>query len=421
MGDHRVGALSWYVLALFFLVYTMNMADRQIVGILAQQIKADLKLTDGQLGILAGPAIGFFYAVLGVPMAHAADRVNRVRFVAISLGVWSAMTVLGGRAQSLLQLAFTRVGVSVGEAGGTPSAASLLADYFPARIRGRAMAVWTLGSTVGVFVGFALGGIINQAVGWRATFTVAGVPGIVLAFLILLTVREPVRGRMDESEAAQNNQKLSMWHGFWFLWNIKLYRQSVLAAAGCNFCVFAVLAWGAPYAERTYHVGSAAAGAAMGSGILVAGGTMMLVAGFVGDLLSRKGYRRTLWTVAGMVVLSGMLFLLAFNAPTFHAFAIYFTLAYGALLTNAPIGWVIVQESAPPNMRAMAAAVMLLVINILSSVLAPLLIGYLSDILRPHFGNASLSVALMLVPVAAAISAIQFVRTGLTAGASAAR
>lgn len=407
---------SWYVLVLLFFVYVMNMADRQILGILAEEIKADLKLTDGQLGILSGPAIGFFYAVLGVPMAYAADRVNRVRFVAICLAIWSVMTAIGGRAQSLIQLAATRVGVSVAEAGGTPSSASLLADYFPAHLRGRVMAIWTSGSSVGVFLGFALGGVVNEALGWRHTFLVAGIPGIVLAMLIVLTVREPLRGSADERPSSTSSTaRLSMFDSFRYLWRIKLLRQSILASAGCNFCVFSVLAWGAPYAVRSYAVGTAEAGTVMGSGIMIAGGSMMILAGFVSDILARKGYHRPLWVIAGAVALSSCLFWMAFTAPSFQMFAVYFTLAYAALMANAPVGWVIVQGSAPPEMRAMAAAIMLLVINILSSVPAPLLIGYLSDFLRPAFGNGSLGVALMLVPAVGFLTAIQFVRTGITA------
>jgi len=280
------------------------------------------------------------------------------------------------------------------------------------------MAIWTAGSTVGIFLGFALGGVVNEAIGWRYTFVIAGIPGIVLAVLMMLTVREPVRGVSDDKPSTTvEMSRLSMWVSFTFLWKIRLFRQSVLASAACNFCVFSVLAWAAPFAVRTYGVGTAEAGTVMGSGIMIAGGTMMIAAGFVSDWLSRKGHHRSLWAIAGTVTLSAVLFALAFSAPGFQSFAILFTLAYAALMTNPPIGWVIVQESAPPELRAMAAAIMLLVINILSSVPAPLLIGYLSDWLRPQFGNDSLGVALMLVPGAGLIAAMLFIRTGITARA----
>lgn len=413
----RTPAYSWYVLALLSAVYVMNMADRQIVGILAEAIKTDLKLSDGQIGILAGPAIGFFYAILGIPMAHVADRTNRVRFVAACLTIWSVMTALGGRAQGLVQLAFTRVGVSVAEAGATPSSGSLLADYFPPHQRGKVMALWTLGSVVGVFVGFALGGVVNQAIGWRATFLVAGVPGVVLASLLVLTVREPPRGMWDATPGSAL-PRLSMLQSLRLLWRIRLFRQTVLAAAACNFCGFSVLAWGAPFAVRIYGVNTAAAGTVMGSGIMIAGGAAMLISGFASDVLSRRGHHRTLWALAGALLVAAILFALAFTASSFSLFALYFTLAYAALATNAPIGWVIVQESAPATQRAMASAIMLLVINILSSVPTPLIIGYLSDALRPAFGAASIGKALLLVPVAALIAALLFVRTGFTARAA---
>jgi predicted MFS family arabinose efflux permease len=411
MSRPTTSPYPWYVLGLLFAVYVMNMADRQLVGILAENIRRDLRLSDSQIGIIAGPAIAFFYAVLGVPMAYAADRVNRVRFVAASLAVWSVMTILGGRATSLVQLALTRVGVSVAEAGGSPSSVSLLADLFRPHRRAGVMAIWTAGSTAGIFVGFALGGVINQAIGWRDTFLVAGVPGLLLAAALLLTVREPVRGAADDAwVTARPKVSRSMAQSFAFLWKIRIYRQVVLASAACNFCVFGVLTWAPPFAVRSFGVGTGVAGTVIGTGILLAGGTTMVIAGFVSDRLARKGLHRPLLAVAGCVALSGALFVLAFTATRFETFALLFTCAYAMLMANPPIIWVIIQGSSPPEMRAMAVAINLLVVNICSSVPAPLLIGVLSDRLRPHFGNHSLAIALLLVPLAAAIAALQFVR-----------
>lgn len=407
---------AWYVLALLALVYVANMADRQIVGILAEDIKRDLHLTDGQLGILTGPAIGFFYSVLGIPMAYAADRVNRIRFISICLAIWSAMTILGGRATSLMQLAATRIGVSIAEAGSTPSSASIIADYFPPRRRGTAMAIWTAATALGVFVGFALGGVVNQSIGWRNTFVVAGVPGVVLALLLLATVREPIRGSADETpHDASAGLQMSMAATCRYLWKIALFRQAILAAAGCNFCVFGVLAWAAPFAVRSYGVGTAEAGTGIGIAIAVSGCSAMIVSGILTDRLGRRGLARPLIFVAVMVALSAALFAAAFHAPDFRSFGLFFALAYAALMVNPPIGWVILQETSPPEMRAMAAAIMLFVYNILSSVPAPLIIGYASDALHPGFGAQSLGMALSVIPVVGLLSSFQFLRTARTA------
>lgn len=406
---------SWYVLVLLALVYVANMADRQIVGILAEDIKRDLHMTDGQLGILTGPAIGFFYSVLGIPMAYAADRVNRVRFVSVCLAIWSVMTILGGRATSLAQLAATRIGVSIAEAGGTPSSVSLIADYFPPRRRARAMAIWTAATALGVFIGFALGGTVNQAIGWRHTFLVAGAPGVFLALLLILTVREPIRGSADETAHSSAGLRMSMFATFRHLWAIPLFRQVTLAGAGCNFCVFGVLAWTGPFAVRSYGVGTAEAGTVIGIAIAVSGCSAMVASGFIIDWLGRRGLARPLIFVALMVALSAALFAAAFHATDFHSFGLLFGLAYAALMCNPPIGWVVLQETSPPEMRAMAAAIMLFVYNILSSVPAPLIIGYASDALHPGFGVRSLGMALTIIPIAGILATLQFLRTARTA------
>lgn len=400
---------AWYVLGLLFAVYVMNMADRQIVAILAEDIKRDLHLSDAEIGILAGPAIGFFYAVLGIPMAYVADRVNRVRFIAICLTIWSVMTIIGGRAHNLIQLALTRIGVSIAEAGGSPSSVSIVADYFPPRRRGTAMAIWTAGSTVGMFFGFALGGVINEAFGWRTAFLIAGVPGVVLAILLLLTLREPVRGQADDRPApADAPPSLSMLQTFRYLWGIKPFRWMVIAGTCCNVTNSAVLSWAAPYAVRTYKIGTAEAGAVMGVGIMLAGGVALVLSGIVTDLLGRKGLHRPAIAVAGMMALAALLFGLAFTANDFHSFGIFYAAGYAAMICNPPITWVILQQSSPAHMRAMATAVMLLIYNLFAHVPTPLIIGLTSDALRPTFGNNSLGLALMIGPIFAMVAAVIF-------------
>jgi MFS family permease len=404
---------SWYVLTLLFGVYVMNMADRQIVGILAEDIKRDLHLTDGQIGILAGPAIAFFYAILGVPMAYFADRTHRVRFIAACIAVWSVMTMLGGRAGNLIELAATRVGVSIAEAGGSPSSVSLIADHFPARRRGTAMAIWTSATTVGLFVGFAIGGVVNQELGWRTTFFAAGMPGLVLALLLVFTTREPVRGAADMTPGVAAGSK-NLFATFAFLWRIKAFRQSIFAVALCNFCVFAVLSWAPSFAVRRFALGTAEVGGVMGTGIALAGGTMMILAGIATDGLGRRGLWRPPVAVATMLVLSAALFTGAFLATDFRTFAVLFVLGYAALMTNPPISWVILQTYSPPEMRGMATAVLLLVIALCASVPAPLIVGYASQALAPSVGAASLGYALLAAPIAVVAAAIQFLRVART-------
>lgn len=407
------GAGAWYVVALLFGVYIMNMADRQIVGILAQDIKRDLMLSDAEVGFLGGPAIGFFYAILGIPMAYAADRIHRVRFIAACITVWSFFTILGGRAASFVQLALTRVGVSVAEAGASPSSVSLIADLFSAGRRGAAMAIWTSGSAVAIFVGFAIGGVINETFGWRNTFILAGIPGLVLAAILVLTVREPVRGAADAAPAPKAS--LGIVATCVRLLGIKPFRQSVFAVSLCNFCVFAVLNWGPAHAMRSFDLGSAQVGSVMGTGIALAGGGMMIVSGFVTDgLTGRGGLHRPIYVVAATLAFSSVFLALAFLADSFLAFSVCFLIGYAALMTNSPVNWVTLQTYSPPEMRATATAVQLLVISFTAMIPAPWIVGTLSDRLAPAYGEASLGYALFLAPLAVLLAAIQFWRNGRT-------
>jgi predicted MFS family arabinose efflux permease len=403
---------AWYVVALLFGVYVMNMADRQIVGILAQDIKRDLELTDAQLGFLGGPAIGFFYAVLGIPMAYAADRIRRVRFIAGCIAVWSVFTMLGGRAHNFVQLALTRVGVSVAEAGGSPSSVSLIADFFPAERRGTAMAVWTSASAVAIFVGFAIGGAINEALGWRNTFLVAGIPGLILAVVLLFTVREPVRGAADAVAAPR--AEAGLFATIARLWMIRPFRQSVFAVSLCNFCVFAVLNWAPSHAMRSFDLGSGQVGGVMGTGIALAGGSMMILSGILTDWLTKDGLHRAVFLVAGMMLVSASAFVTAFLAADFATFSVFFLIGYAALMTNPPVSWVILQKYSPPEMRAMATAVLLLVISLTAMVPAPWIVGRVSDLLNPSYGVASLGYALLLAPAAVVLAALQWARAAAT-------
>ncbi len=400
---------SWYVLGMLYAVYVMNMADRQILGILAQDVKRDLDLTDGQLGLLAGPAIAFFYAILGIPMAYVADRVNRVRFLTVCLTIWSLMTALGGRAANLVELALTRVGVSVAEAGSTPTSISLISDYFPPARRATAMAILSSGSTLGILVSFALGGLLNEWLGWRHTFLAAGIPGVVLAIILMLTVREPVRGRQDTGPGAPV-LSLSLFRTMAHLWRISLFRQAVIAAVFSNIGVFAVLAWAPSYAVRSFGVGSAEVGNAMGFGIAGLGGASMILAGMATDHFGRRGLWVPLRVIAVLLLLSALCFTASLLAGSFSGFIIFLVLGYALLITNSPLILTILQLKSPPNMRAMATAVMLLLIALGASVPAPMIVGYGSDLLSPFTDGEGLRWALGLVPLATLAGGIQLFR-----------
>ena len=180
-----------WTLALLFAAGALNIFDRQIVNILAQAIKVDLSISDAQLGLLTGTAFGLFYSVLGIPLGRLADRVDRVKLIAAAMAVWSVFTALSGVAANFTQLFVTRLGVGVGEAGSQPASTALVADLFAENRRASALSLLLVSTPVGSFLGLLLGGYVGTLWGWRAAFLVAGIPGVILALVMIVTSRDP--------------------------------------------------------------------------------------------------------------------------------------------------------------------------------------------------------------------------------------
>ena len=192
-----------YALVVLTLVYTFNFIDRQLLSILQESIKVDLSLSDSQLGLLTGFAFAMFYVTAGIPIARFADRSNRRNIVAVSVGLWSAMTAVSGLVQNYGQLLAARIGVGVGEAGGSPPSHSIVSDIFPPEKRASALAFYSTGVNLGILFGFLFGGWLNEFFGWRVAFMVVGIPGVLLAILVRTTVREPIRGLMENRTASE--------------------------------------------------------------------------------------------------------------------------------------------------------------------------------------------------------------------------
>ncbi|MFY8075443.1 MAG: MFS transporter, partial [Sphingorhabdus lacus] len=187
----------WYVLIIMMLAYTINIADRYVMSTVLEPIRLELKLTDSGVAFLTGVSLALFYVTMGIPLSWIADRYNRKNLLAISMAVWSAMTAFCGLSQGYMQLLLARIGVGIGEAGGTPSCNSIVADYFPASRRAMAMTVFALGAPIGAWLGADMAGAVAATYGWRYAFFVLGVPGVVLALVVYLTIKEPARGRLD--------------------------------------------------------------------------------------------------------------------------------------------------------------------------------------------------------------------------------
>lgn len=420
LGGGRPTGLAWLVLAVLALIYVCNVADRLLLSILAQSIKTELQLSDWQIGLLVGPAIAFFYAILGIPMAYVADRVNRVRFLAFCLALWSLFTAAGGLARTALQLALTRIGVSAVEAGGSPASSSILADYFPARSRPTAMGIYAGASAIGVVVSFAVGGILNAAFGWRWTLAAAGVPGLLLALLLPALVREPARGSQDHSAAGQALPRLpprALFASIIQLWRLRFYRQVSIAAGVCNFCFTVIITWSPSLVMRKFSTTSDHTGLSLGIGLAICGSAAAIVAGRVTSALAKSGMAKPLRISAWLQLCSAPLMLGALLTPNLPLCVALICLAYGFQTFFVPIYWSVSQSHVPPNQRALATALTLLAIAIGGHGVAPPVIGALSDLFRPSMGKASLEVAIGVGLSVNLVAAWLFLRASRAPGA----
>ncbi len=258
------------------LVYILNFLDRQIVNILAEPIKRDLGLSDTQLGLLAGPAFAVFYAILGIPIARYADKAgtNRVWLISLCLAVWSAMTAVCGVAQNFLQLALARIGVGVGEAGCTPAAHSLIADSVPPEKRSSAIAFFGLGIPIGGLLGLIIGGVVNDQYGWRAALMLVGAPGILLACVLPLLIRDPRRcadSAHFKKATSSANTALSVKDAAREIFASKAYLYVFIAASFTAFLSYGKGLWTISFFIRSHGLSTTEAGLAMAVALGVSG------------------------------------------------------------------------------------------------------------------------------------------------------
>ncbi|MDA1074897.1 MAG: MFS transporter [Proteobacteria bacterium] len=270
-----------YVLGVLVVVYVFNFIDRQILAILAPSIQIDLGLSDLQLGALSGVAFGIFYATLGIPIARLADRYSRVNIISICLAIWSLMTALSGMAGNFWQLLIARIGVGIGEAGGSPPSHSLLADYFAPDKRATALGIYALGIPVGILFGNLAGGWINEYFGWQNAFFLVGIPGVVLAIVMKMSVKEPPRGYSDGKSSA--TAAVPFRAVLSRMWGYKSFRQLSLGAATQAFVGYGAIAFMPLFLVRTHGMSSSEVGTALGLIIGIGGGVGTFLGGWLGD------------------------------------------------------------------------------------------------------------------------------------------
>jgi MFS family permease len=377
---HTVGGpYAYYVLGVLFVVYIFNFIDRQILAILLQPIKEDLKISDTALGFLTGFAFALFYTFAGLPLARIADRWVRRSLIAISLATWSIMTAVSGLARGFTDLALARIGVGIGEAGATPPAHSLIADYFPPEKRATAFAVYASGIYVGVGLGFWIGGWINDNYGWRMAFFVVGLPGVLMALLVRLTVREPPRGLSDH--LAGNTQEYTVREVWRFFSTLPAARNASLAGAFHAFVGYGLGAWIPAFFVRVHGMTPGSIGRWL-SWITAIGGIIGAFAGgWIADRWVRTNPRaRPYVGLIGVVLSIPPLFFTLLLANTEVALLALLPYNIATTLWLGPTV-AIIQELVPPSMRAMASAVFLFIVTIIGLGAGPQVVGILNDLI----------------------------------------
>lgn len=382
----------WF-LFLLTSAYALNFLDRQLLSILAEPIRRELGLSDSALGMLGGVYFAAFYTLLSVPMARIADRTNRTYFIAGAVVVWSVATATCGLATRFWQLALSRIAVAIGESAATPPSYSLVADLYPADKRAGATGLFTTGTAIGSALGLALGGLIAQVWGWRYAFILLGLPGILLALVMRLTLKEPPRGYSDGVTEQPPAPRLA--EVFRVLFRSRTFPCVALGVGTASICGYALAFWAPSFLVRSFDLTVAEAGWR----VALAAGLGGLLGGFAGgrlcDWLALRDRRWLLWAPA-----------IAFfvNVPLVAALAFAST-ATAALLILAAVqfnyhfwggsGHAIVQGLVGTRMRSVAASVFLLTINVVGLTLGPTLVGFLSDAMTARYGTEALRLSLI--------------------------
>ena len=396
-----------YTLGILTLVYTFNFIDRQLLSILQEAIKTELLLTDAQLGLLTGFAFAMFYVTAGVPIARLADRSNRRNIVAASVGLWSFMTAISGFVQNYAQLLLARIGVGIGEAGGSPPSHSIVSDIFPKEQRASALSFYSTGVNLGIMFGFLFGGWLNEFFGWRVAFLVIGVPGIILAGIVFATVPEPIRGLLENKKASDAQVPFSEVVAG--LWQRKTFRHMAFACGLNAFAGYGTVNWAASFFIRSHGMTTGELGTWLALSTGLVGAIGIFAGGFLGDKLGARDTRWYLWVpgLSTLLVVPGML-VVFLTSNTYLALVYMFVPGF---LQNIYLGNSIATTHNLVGLRwrSTSSAILFLILNIIGLGLGPFAVGLLSDMFDPSLGIESLRYAMLAVlPTACVWSSIHF-------------
>lgn len=366
-----------YALAMLTTIYSLNFLDRTVINILIDPIKHDYHLSDTVMGFISGFGFVMMYSILAAPVARWADRGNRRSIITGGLILWSGMTALGGVARNALQLTLSRFGVGVGEAAGTAPSTSMISDLFPGNKRSTAMSIYQLGPVIGGFLGSFIGGWINHYYDWHDAFLVAGVPGLIVAMVFRLTVKEPARGSSEQRRVHTGQQGLG--ETMRFMASQKCYMLLLVGFCLTTYTQFGFGTWTAVFLGRIQHLNTAQIGTYAGTLRGIAGLTGTLAGGYLSDWAGRKNVRWRIYVSAIASMLTAPAVLVFLFAPSLSVCWIGFTASM--MLSPVHVGPLVgVSHSVVKvGMRAFATSVIYLISEVVGLGLGPLFIGAFND------------------------------------------
>jgi predicted MFS family arabinose efflux permease len=404
--EQRPGAYAWYVVVVLMLCYVLSMIDRKFPFILVESIKADLKLSDTQIGLLTGIMFAAVYSILAIPVASLADRLSRKTIIGGAIFVWSGLTAMGGFAQNFVQLAGSRAGVAIGESACSPAAHSMIADYFPRKFRARALGLYFAGAHVGALLGLVLGGWINDLANWRVAMMMLGAPGVVMALLFITTVREPPRRPHVEAPVV-NPDRPGMREAMVTLCRLPVFVHLMIAAICFMFTSGAVQAFSPAYIMRTWGYSSEWTGLTYGMAAGLAGISGSLLGGLVGDRLLKHRWQGLAFVGTAFAIAAPAMFV----AYIVHSYALFLLLLFISQVgdsTYAGPSFATLQSLVSPRMHAVASAIYLFALSGIGVSLGPVVAGMISDHLKADGVANPLRWALMLIVIPKVLASVHY-------------
>ncbi len=379
-----------YVLFILVAVNTINFMDRTAISVLAGDIRAEFQVSDTMIGLVMGIAFTAFYATLGFPIARLLDRYRRTTILAGVVGIWSGMTALCGTAANFALLFLFRIGVGIGEAGAGPASHSLIGDYFRKADRPKAIGYFSLGVPIGIFLGIYVGGLLVDAIGWRWTFVALGAPGILLALLVLTTIREPVRGALDDpaDAALRKVDDVPLLEGISILWASPTFHVMAWSAALSSLCGYGMNLWMPQFMTRIHELSPAEFSLALGAMMGLGGGLGAMVGGALTGRAAERDPRAFLTLPAASMLLFAVAMVFAlWTSSVAVVYASIFVAAFAQFYLMGPF-FAVVQRLAPLRGRAVATAFFFFILSLVGLGIGPLYVGGMSDIFQTAYGEA---------------------------------